>query len=1497
MKSLSTYIMYVCVLCLALPMHAQVKGNKVPTAEEMLNVSAQGRLFWLAIPPNEALSQNAPTRALEIYVTSSFDTEVTLEVPGLGVPPRTKKVNALDITTFTDAAAGGGEMTWAYEVRESESPSQLGIKLTSPDPISVYVLTAKLYTSEGYLALPVDTWGREYIHLSYYDYPEMNVNRGGGFIIIAHEDDTEVNFRLAGTMVNGRTLGGRRIGDPYRVVLQEGETYMVQGDGSDRNFDISGTRISATKTIGLISFHMRTIIPSALGVSSRDNLIEMPPPISTWGKNYVSLELRRANRGDYFRIVAAEDQTEFEAVSYDLQTKEVLSRRQGLLSAGQTAQFEETLPTANTESIRGTTVWKANKPVLVMQYAYSSGWDGMTDFDPFMVLVVPQEQYIPATVFQTPSRADFNTNWFNIIAEGDTTDPTHARLKSLELDGNAIWKSMPQFLANRIPNTQLYWARINVNPGAHRVKGDTRFGGYIYGFSQFESYGWPAAMALNKIDELDTIPPTIEIEDKCGIFDIESTELVVAPASDDPRQIDQGIAAIDLIEGEDKANPISYNVGLEFLTAKELAVDPKLVRFSYRIKVLDLSEDARAIFAVVDRAGNRSIDTVEYIAEVVTLEPNPIDFGKLRLGRTKHLAAELVNPKNRVIELKSFSIGAGLYFRLVDPPQLAAASEDAPFRMEAFQRVPIIIEYEPQIETSDLEDPAAIDRDSVFAQTSCREFALAELRGRGVMPHIRVADFDAGIQSKGRRVCEDTKGSEGIFVENVGTDTLTITGFNYDAAKAVFEFEGGAPVAVPGRPTANPPWVLKPGASMVLQRLCFRSDETDVFSFDIELESDTDPKDEEAGRHISRWRGGTIESGPFRGNYSFAPLRVGTHSREGLVELMNFGRDRVTLHGIREFRNSSGFFRLIAAYRKSVGAAENLLDQWQLSQDRGETPPRPGIPLDGIDPDTPAEDRDPNNIVVVRVEYSPTGLPEGEGSHRAQIVPLFVDELGKEVPEADIAGSGEVLGSATIPRISAVGYDFRTIRCGETSEETGRVTISNPSRSEALHIYGVEFRNEALPPAERPYTWLGPNPLVSGGVVQPFDIPIGESRSLQVAFKAVGASSFDVPVRIFSDAHEGEAGLVDPTETVVEITGRCIDGDVMIEDLAFGDLLLCDTETGLVRLTNSNQSDVEILDIQLAGDSPEQFRILDDPQQDQLLIPADGGSYAIRVEYSPTRPGSFNAIVRVFTDQRAEPYEALLSGDAHEVNLSFDLENLDRPATPGDVVNLDLTLAGDDATVYDDIVEAEVSGLDVELSYKLSAVKLIGFDSDDASWDDLGRADFTSVQSADGIETISFTVSGAPIDAAGLIGAARFRVFLSAEEEIDIRMDVEVLSEQRRECVNHATTPGSILMDPVCLNHNRLFTLSGTGFALRTVAPNPVTGARVRIEYSLGFSAHTSLLLYNAMGEVVDVLVDQVQREGAHAIGLNSAGLPSGVYTCRIASGPFHQSQIIVISK
>jgi len=190
----------------AIPLSAQ-PGK--PTAEELLYVnSAQGKEFWIAIPPNEI--SPFPVNELEIYIASAYDTDVQI-YDASGPRQFTLKVKKGEILTLTDSR---GETNWAWEVREFEEPVRKGVRITSKQPISVYVLNSKTTTSDGDLAIPTLSWGHDYIHCSYYDFREIR-GWAGGFLVVSKENGTVLNIELKGVgAADAKTAGGKSSARP-----------------------------------------------------------------------------------------------------------------------------------------------------------------------------------------------------------------------------------------------------------------------------------------------------------------------------------------------------------------------------------------------------------------------------------------------------------------------------------------------------------------------------------------------------------------------------------------------------------------------------------------------------------------------------------------------------------------------------------------------------------------------------------------------------------------------------------------------------------------------------------------------------------------------------------------------------------------------------------------------------------------------------------------------------------------------------------------------------------------------------------------------------------------------------------------------------------------------------------------------------------------------------------------------------------------------------------
>ena len=835
------------------------QGKSLPI-EKMLNGDAQGKEFWVVFPPNDGPASAVVNMA--VYITSAFNTQVVMEVPGVGKKV-TKNIKAFEIVEFS---AKTGDIDGSYELwTPTEVPvANKALKFSAEKPISVYVINNKSLTSDGYLALPTSTWGRNYINVSYWDWQATNTNFpwASGFAFVAKDDGTVVDISLKGPSsgLGCTTIGGKRLNQSFRVTLSAGECYTIRGFCQASGlFDMSGSTIRSNKPIGFLSYHVRTVMPQASG-GSQDHMVEMLPPVQAWGKKYATVEMQRNGRGDFFRVMASEPNTTWNVKWYDKTSKQPIGNYDGYIqNAGEFWDYVE--GAVGSSSIRGTSVWTADKPFFVMQYAYSANWDGASIFDPFMVNVVAEEQYTNGTVFQTP--AGYTLNYFNLLVSATEPDPIkRARLlETVKVDGQFVYITNPAFKANNIPGTDIYWATIVMAAGSHTVESEIPFGGYVYGFSTFDSYGWPAATAVRKIDELDTLPPVLFKVEECGDYKIKATEKRNGNPNDSARQVDQGVKEIFVIEIN------NYELLDPYIDVNNLIDD-----YDYEFKVIDKTQNAFCKYIIRDRADNFTLDSISYEAQVLTFNPNPIEFGKLRIGRTKDIDVILTNPGDSSLLLKKINMFSGAEgFTIVSgnvPPEITIG----PNGTHTFT-----VRYTPFRESLLITD---MDKDTVEVETSCALFKIP-VTGRGVVPKIIIEDWNAGDVVVGTSVCKASQSPfRGLRIQNPGTDTLTIVRFS----------NVNAPFSISDPTIPALPIMVPPKSQVDVSTICYNPTQVGPSTLDVVVEHDG----EQGSDSISLWQGNGITPGPTITSYDWDERRVLTE-HTGDIFVRNSGTSQIVL--------------------------------------------------------------------------------------------------------------------------------------------------------------------------------------------------------------------------------------------------------------------------------------------------------------------------------------------------------------------------------------------------------------------------------------------------------------------------------------------------------------------------------------------------------------------------------------------------------------------------
>jgi len=434
---------------------------------------SKGTEFVFAFQNNYSGFKSGATRLL-LFITGEQDTQGLVEVPGFDVTPgvhfsETFTVVANQVTTV--------ELPGAIQVRLANGSAPLGVHLVANDEVTVYGLSLQRATSDAFLALPVDVLSSEYIAMSYDALLPAAFKLPSQVAIIANADNTLVEI------VPTVDVGGNSAGQPFSVTLNRFEVYQLNTNTGD----LTGTVIRSSDPVAVMGGNECTDVPSISQsptggrIAACDHIIEMMPPLNTWGQSFAVIPLATRLNGSVVRILASENGT---SVKFGETASDVTTLNQG--------EFFETVLTGFTEII-------ATGPVLVAQYSPGQLFDNVAA-DPFMMLIPPNEQFLQTYTFATPE-SGFNSNFVNIAV------PTTA-IYSVLLDGVMIDSS----LFSQIGGSALSGAQIPLTVGSHALTADQPFGISVYGFNRFDSYGYPGGMAFAETNPLaDPYAPNVSL--------------------------------------------------------------------------------------------------------------------------------------------------------------------------------------------------------------------------------------------------------------------------------------------------------------------------------------------------------------------------------------------------------------------------------------------------------------------------------------------------------------------------------------------------------------------------------------------------------------------------------------------------------------------------------------------------------------------------------------------------------------------------------------------------------------------------------------------------------------------------------------------------------------------------------------------------------------------------------------------------------------------------
>ena len=366
-----------------------------------------------------------------------------------------------------------------------------------------------VFSNDASLLLPSHVLGERYYVMT----REQSFEQLRGYLTVVGIDEEPTNVTVTVTARTRPGVGGipaLEPGETFETTLNAFDVLSIQTNGPGA--DLTGSLIEANRDIVAFGGSEAANAPNTnhcveideitlmgvceykpevfcgtnydcnnerLNTCCADHLEQQLFPVDTWGRHYVATKsFDRGLENDYWRILAAEDDTKIETVPPQAVIPTLNAG--GWFEFGSREHFEIL----------------SDKPVLVGQFLASEqapnpnprggleeGDAGIGD--PAFILAVPAEQFRSDFVFLAPDK--YEADYVSIIA------PNSAEVFFDELPVSAGWEPVGDG-SNWVVN------RFGIGDGVHFIQADQNIAVIVYGYDQFVSYGYPGGLNLDVVD-------------------------------------------------------------------------------------------------------------------------------------------------------------------------------------------------------------------------------------------------------------------------------------------------------------------------------------------------------------------------------------------------------------------------------------------------------------------------------------------------------------------------------------------------------------------------------------------------------------------------------------------------------------------------------------------------------------------------------------------------------------------------------------------------------------------------------------------------------------------------------------------------------------------------------------------------------------------------------------------------------------------------------------
>ncbi len=844
-----------------------LKQNK-----DLVNRSFQGTDYWLTVLPGYAEGP-MDSGLVKIYIISGIFTEATVEVPGKGFM-EVKPVNPKKCTVFELPAKTA--CPWIKNAADS-SPAEMvyrqaGIHVYSNTSIIVFVEYSANKINESYLALPVSSLGNEYIVSSYISSSYGGLKLPSLTACVSLQDENVVKFLVGGNVIT-KTTGGMKPGQEKTEVLNRGDVWIFGSDEKDQ--DISGSRWSSSKPLGVVSGNYGALIP--MNSKGLNYITEMELPTNLWGNNYPVPIIPGKSKPPIVKIVAKEEKTRLYRNNIDIA---MLVSSGGLIDKGWLGMRllpdqEETAPA----------IISGDKPINLTMYNTGSGDDNTPaqKIEPFSLNIAPSENFINRATLNVSNIGGKQTkHYINLVYKVSDSNSINEILINRPIDNPDEWNKLTDLYPGegsafpvKIGGFDYFVKNFELaDTGVYRIKALTEFAAYLYGYKENGiSYANPAAAWYFDFDQPDTFPPVPAFEycRCCG-----KTDNAKVRDMPEDSEVRTNLAFVYF----DSEHSFNYRFNHDdFIPGKQQEI-------AWNLEVIDLGKDAKAVITFTDRAGNDTTVELNYFARKLGVYPLALDLGYIVKGKDTTGKIILTNPSNTYpldiysTDLKFKNTG----FSLVTP--------NLPFRLMPKEEVGISFKFKSDI-LGDFYD-------TLMISDSCGINKKITLKAKVVSVLIRADDN----YFKRTKVGESESKTMNIY--NAGSYNLIITGYSGNFSQYFTHNLGNI--------SKDNPIIIPPGNEPYKFSVTFKPTAEGVFKDSVLFESNSEP----TGDNVAFFQGSTLYTGTdddiqYSDIVSAAPnpagdfLNISVNSETGgVAEISVYSMQGILLGNERNFNLEQG---------------------------------------------------------------------------------------------------------------------------------------------------------------------------------------------------------------------------------------------------------------------------------------------------------------------------------------------------------------------------------------------------------------------------------------------------------------------------------------------------------------------------------------------------------------------------------------------------------------